>query len=141
MGGMHGHGHGGRSGGGGGGDRGMQEFFRSPLQTRGGMSDMLGSLSLGSGAPQVIQGQDKFGYVFLFYLECADVIINYHLIIVTIPMVIHHLVSAIRDMVDMEGEVEVDSKTITRTRIDKTLIISNNSNNKTLIIVSINDLV
>ncbi|KAF4526162.1 hypothetical protein B566_EDAN008198 [Ephemera danica] len=58
----HGHGHGGRSGGNSGADRGMQEFFRSPLQTRGGMSDMLGSLTLGSGAPPVIQGQDKFGY-------------------------------------------------------------------------------
>ncbi|CAB3370045.1 Hypothetical predicted protein [Cloeon dipterum] len=43
----------------GGSDRGhMQEFFRSPLQTRGGMSEMLSHLPLGNGASNL--QQDKF---------------------------------------------------------------------------------
>lgn len=43
----------------GGSDRGqMQEFFRSPLQTRGGMSDMLSHLPLGNGGSNL--QQDKF---------------------------------------------------------------------------------
>jgi translation initiation factor 4G len=43
----------------GGSDRGqMQEFFRSPLQTRGGMSEMLSHLPLGNGVSNL--QQDKF---------------------------------------------------------------------------------
>jgi translation initiation factor 4G len=56
SGGMHGNdGGGGRHG----SDRGqMQEFFRSPLQTRGGMSDMLSHLPLGNGVSN--HQQEKF---------------------------------------------------------------------------------
>lgn len=59
SGGMHGERGDGRLGG---SDRGqMQEFFRSPLQTRGGMSDMLSHLPLGNGGSNL--QQDKFKWV------------------------------------------------------------------------------